>query len=274
MKQILKTSAKISGAHLNPAASLALALDGKLKWKLVPIYLLAQYLGGFLAAVMLMVNNWEAINALDGGQRSAFGSANSTGNIFATYPGAWVSPWAALLDQIIGTAILLFSLSALGDKRNSGLEERHQPLVIALIIGLVCLAFSPNCGAIFNPARDLAPRVVTYVFGYPSVFEPVRGFYWLLAGVLGPHIGAIIGLFAYKILIGSQLELKSQLAGEESCDFNACTNTNHHINNNCHCHLEKFQSRKMASGGAGNYALRAETNLEGGTNYGAAVLRH
>ena len=137
---------------------MAFALDGKLQWRLVPVYICAQYLGGFLAALVLFVNYAEAIGHLDGGQRSAYGSPNSTGHIFATYPGPWLSVWASLLDQIIGTAVLLFSVCAITDRSNNAPNERQQPFMIALVIGLVCLAFQPNCGAIFNPARDLAPR--------------------------------------------------------------------------------------------------------------------
>lgn len=200
--------AKISGAHINPAASVALALEGSLQWRLLPIYVCAQYLGGFLGALMLFVNYGEAINALDGGARSAFGAANSTGFIFATYPGDWVSVWGALLDQVFGTAVLLFSLSAVSDKNNAGLEDRHQPFIVALVIGFVCIAFSANCGAIFNPARDLAPRLLTAVVGYPNVWQPVQSLYWLAAGVVGPHVGAILGVFGYKLLIGNALRQK------------------------------------------------------------------
>lgn len=199
-------SARISGAHINPAASVAFALDGRLKWRLVPVYLMAQYLGGFLAALVLYVNYYEAISALDGGQRSAIGSASSTGAIFATYPASYVTAWGALLDQVIGTALLLFSLSAVTDKSNHGLPDKHQPLVVAFVIGMTCVAFSANCGAIFNPARDLAPRLVTALFGYPSVWAPLGGTYWLLAGVVGPHVGAILGVFAYKFTIGYALD--------------------------------------------------------------------
>lgn len=187
---------------------MAFALDGKLSWALVPVYLCAQYTGGFLAALVLYVNYYDAINDLDAGQHLA----NSTGKIFATYPGPWMqSLWPALLDQALGTAVLLFALSAVGDKQNSNLEERHQPVVVALVIGFVCIAFSPNCGAIFNPARDLAPRLLTWAVGYSSVWAPINGYYWLVAGVAGPHLGAIIGVFAYKLIIGCGLKKKRQL---------------------------------------------------------------
>lgn len=182
--------------------------------------MVAQYLGGFLAALVLYLNYSEAIYSLDGGEHSAFGAANSTGGIFATYPASYVSVGGALMDQMVGTAVLLFSLSAICDVNNRAMEPRQQPLAVALVIGLVCVAFSPNCGAIFNPARDLSPRLITALFGYPSVWAPIEGTYWVLAGVLGPHLGAIIGLMAYKYLIGTSLraydrhaELMARLEG-------------------------------------------------------------
>lgn len=202
----LMNSARISGAHINPAASLAFAMNGQLKWRLLPVYILAQYIGGFLAALVLFLNYSEAINAIDGGQHSASGGTNSTGNIFATYPAPYLTIWGSLLDQIVGTAVLLFSISAVTDGANQGLDDKHQPLVVAFVIGIVCVAFSPNCGAIFNPARDLAPRLITAIFGYQSVWAPLHGTYWILTAVVGPHIGAIIGVFAYKYTIGYALE--------------------------------------------------------------------
>lgn len=200
-----------------------MALDGKLRWRLVPIYMLAQYLGGFLAALVLYLNYAEAISALDGGSRSAFGSSNSTGSIFATYPGEWVTVWGSLQDQIVGTAVLLLALSAVTDRNNGAPEERHQPLLIAFVIGLVCFAFSPNCGAIFNPARDLAPRMLTWLVGYDSdVWTPIGGYYWLTAGLIGPHMGAILGYFGYKFLIGGSLDNKRQYELDQEDNNNHC----------------------------------------------------
>jgi MIP family channel proteins len=200
-------SAKLSGAHLNPAATLAFALSKKLKWELVPVYMIAQYVGGFLAALVLFLNYSEAINSMDGGDHSAFGANHSTGGVFATYPAPFVTVWGSLIDQIVGTAVLLFALSAVGDKLNANLEDRLQPPIVALVIGFVCFAFSVNCGAIFNPARDLSPRLLTALLGYPAVWTPIDGTYWLLAGVVGPHIGAIVGVFSYQFLIGTSLEI-------------------------------------------------------------------
>lgn len=203
-------SSKISGAHTNPAATFAFALNGKLKWRLVPVYWSAQYVGGFLAALVLFLNNIEAINSLDGGTRATFGTNHSTGNVFATYPAPFLSLWGSVIDQIVGTAVLLFSLSAVGDKLNSGLEERFQPFAVAVVVGFTCFAFNVNCGAIFNPARDLAPRLLTALVGYPGVWSPLGGAYWIMAGVVATHIGAIVGVFGYKYLIGKSLEAKQR----------------------------------------------------------------
>lgn len=197
-------SGRISGAHINPAGTFALALAGEFRWALVPIYMVAQYLGGFLAALLLYVNYAEGINELDGGVRSTYGDPlRSSGGIFATYPGQFISIWGSLLDQTLGTFIFFYALSAITDTKNSGLEKRFQPIAISFAVCGICMAFLPNCGAIFNPARDVAPRLLTALVGYadPSPWAPVGGLYWLTAGLIGPHLGAILGVFGYKYTI-------------------------------------------------------------------------
>lgn len=203
---------RISGAHLNPAASLAQAIDGNLAWISLPVYFAAQYLGGALAALLLFANYYEAISALDGGAHVAVGSDLATGSIFATYPGSHVSLLGALGDQVLGTAVLVFALSAVCDPNNANLPASCRPFGIALTIALTCVAFSPNCGAIFNPARDLAPRLVTAMLGYSGSFSSLNNLYWLVAGVVGPHIGAIIGHFGYSRILGFALANSNSLS--------------------------------------------------------------
>lgn len=249
----------------------------------MPIYISAQYLGGYLGALVLMVNYAEAIQSLDGGTRSAFGSTNSTGHIFATYPGPWVSVWGSLLDQIIGTAILLFSLSAVTDKNNANLEARHQPIYIAFIIGIICVSFSPNCGAIFNPARDLAPRLLTATFGYANVFQPTNGLYWLTAGVLGPHIGAIVGVFTYKLLIGTSLMKKEEYDIDDNNEQHyhqhqalSCVEynkrTGHNAHHHHHHHHNSDNNNEQTSKFCGATTTTTATS-HGDINYGSAGIR-
>lgn len=183
-----------------------------------------------MGALVLYINYTEAFNALDGGQRAAMG-LNATGGIFATYPASYATIWGALVDQIIGTGVLLFGISAVTDKNNLNLSPKHQPLMVGLVVTMTCVAFFSNCGAIFNPARDLSPRLMTYLFGYgPDVFKPLDGTYWFVAGIIGPHIGAIFGVYLYKVFIGMSLEgrdeydLRGQLERRAVRDFNEKNN--------------------------------------------------
>lgn len=205
-------SGKISGAHVNPAGSFALALVGDLAWILVPIYWIAQYLGAFVAATLIYLNNMKGIDHVGLGLKvDRPGPGNdptATGHIFATHPINYLDDeWPAyLLDQAVATCVLFLCLSAISDSKNSGLEKRHQPLAVCLAICAVCIAFNINCGAILNPARDLGPRLLMWMVGYPSSSIWGSSHYWFLAGVLGPHVGAILGVFGYKYGVGHWLK--------------------------------------------------------------------
>lgn len=194
--------------------TVAYAVKGDVKWKNVPIYLIAQYLGSFVAATVLWINCKDAIDFIDGGHHIAYqqlSSASTTGSIFATYPASHVSFWGALIDQIIGTSVLLFGMIAVSDKNNLNLDMKHRPFMITLVITMTCVAFNTNCGAIFNPARDLSPRLLTYLVGYGSeVFDNIHGTYWFFAAVVGPHVGAILGVYVYRIFIETSLEEKDR----------------------------------------------------------------
>lgn len=94
---------------MNPAVTVALAALGKFEWKKVGHYMLAQYLGAFFASGLVFLTYHEGIEAFDNGLRSAYGNATSTGGIFATYPGQFVSIGGAFIDQ----ASVMFERSSL-----------------------------------------------------------------------------------------------------------------------------------------------------------------
>ena len=154
------------GGHINPAVTVAQAVFGNFSWKKVPHYLVAQYLGGFAAAAVVFLNHYDALVDYDMGQRSAFGHANSTGGIFATYPASYLSLSGSFIDQIIGTAFLMFAVVAVGDMKGTKVPNWLQPLYMCLVITGLCTAFGLNCMAIFNPARDLTPRIFTAIAGW------------------------------------------------------------------------------------------------------------
>ncbi|KAI1282062.1 Aquaporin-9 [Halotydeus destructor] len=191
----IMASWRISGGHINPPA-------GKLPWRKVPHYLIGQYLGSFLSQVILFAIFYDEINALDGGTRSAFGTNVSTGGIFATYPAAHISIQTAFFDQVFGTMMLLLAVCALTDEKGINLPANIQPIIICLVVTALATATGHNCGCILNPARDVMPRFVTSLVGYGwEPFEPLGGHYWYVAGLLGPHVGAILGCYVYRWLI-------------------------------------------------------------------------
>jgi len=199
-------SVPVSGGHINPAVTLAFATLKGHPWIKVPHYIIGQYLGSFIAQIFVYAMYHDAIDVYDDGNRSAFGGQKSTGNIFATYPAAGVGLLTCVVDQIIGTAILLIGVCGVTDSRGIKVPTHLQPFLIALLIGAIVTAMGFNAGAILNPARDLAPRIFSALIGYGTKpFAPLGGHYWYLVGVIGPHIGALVGVFVYEKAIGEYL---------------------------------------------------------------------
>lgn len=159
-------SLRVSGAHMNPAVTVTLAIRGHFPWRKVAAYLVAQYVGAFLSAAVLYETYWEAIQRFDGGVRSAYGDATSTGGGFATFPGVHVTIYGAFTDQVIGTALLLIGVLSITDDRALAANRQLVPMYLSLLITACCVGYGLNCGAIFNPARDLGPRLFLYLVGY------------------------------------------------------------------------------------------------------------
>ncbi|KPM07253.1 aquaporin-10-like protein 2 [Sarcoptes scabiei] len=203
----IAASSPISGSHLNPAVTVAFAIIKKLPFRKIPHYFLGQYLGAFLAAVTVFFTYQEGITAYDGGERIAYNVENetlnsiSTGVIFATYPAPWVTVVGTLIDQIIATFALVFSVMAVTNHK-AKLPDYLHPFMLGMVICAMVVAFGLNCGAALNPARDLSPRIFLAISGYGlDAFKPVNSLYWLTAGIIGPHIGAIIGAWSYSYLL-------------------------------------------------------------------------
>lgn len=197
----ISASSKISGGHINPAVTIAQTVIKNFSWKKVPHYLAAQYLGAFLASVVVYIMYFDALSAFDGGVRQATG-ADGTGHIWATFPSSYLTITGAFLDQVIGTAVLLFAVLAITDTNGLNLAASLQPLYLCLTITIMCLAFGANCMAVLNPARDIAPRLFLLLGGYGwRPFEPLNGHYFWVGGIVGPHVGAIVGAWLYRCTI-------------------------------------------------------------------------
>lgn len=200
----ISATTSVSGGHINPVITVTQAVYKNFPWKKVPHYLLGQYLGAFAASAVVYILYYEALYEYDGGRRTAFGHPYATGHIWATYPAPYLSIVGAFVDQVIGTAVLVFAVLAITD-RHSGLNvpSHLQPVFLCFLITVMCTAFATNCMATLNPARDLAPRLFTTLAGWGwRSFEPLGGHFWWVAGLVGPHVGGLVGAGVFYLTIG------------------------------------------------------------------------
>jgi MIP family channel proteins len=193
-------AAGVSGAHLNPAVTVALAVHRGFPWRKVLPFCGAQVAGAFAGAAVTYATYREAFDHFDGGVRQVMG-AHATAGIFATYPQPFLSNVpGGLVDQIVGTGLLLLALFALGDSKNLAPEPKIGPLFVGALVVLIGMSFGFNCGYAINPARDLGPRVFTAVAGWGGdVFRAGHGWWWV--PIVGPLVGGVLGGFVYDLFV-------------------------------------------------------------------------
>lgn len=185
----------VSGAHLNPAVTMAAVVRGQMPWSKFLPYFVAQTAGAFSGAAIAFIVYREAFHNFDSGVRQM-----NTAGIFATYPQPYLSTSGALIDQIVGTALLMLVISAIGDARNS-VPGNVAPLAVGFLVMVIGMAFGLNAGYAINPARDLGPRLFTLVAGWGSqVFTANNYYFWV--PIVGPLVGGPLGALVYDWFIG------------------------------------------------------------------------
>ena len=191
----------VSGAHLNPAVTLALAVHRGFPWPKVAPYIAAQFAGAFVASAVVYLTYADALNHFDGGLRQVAG-AQGTASIWATYPRDFLAPFpGGVIDQFVGTALLMLVVLAISDARNAPPAAGMAPLIVGLVVAVIGMSFGYNAGYAINPARDLGPRLFTAVAGWGSeVFRAGNGWWWV--PVVAPVLGAIAAGWVYDGLIG------------------------------------------------------------------------
>jgi len=191
----------VSGAHLNPAVTVALAALRRFPWPKVAPYCLAQLAGAFAASAVVYVTYFDALEKFDGGTRQVLGPQGTAG-IWATYPQDFLSPLpGGMIDQIVGTAILVLCIFALTDERNRAPAANLAPLLIGMVVLGIGITFGYNSGYAINPARDLGPRLFTFLAGWGSAVFQAGGCWWWVP-IVGPLVGGILGGWIYDVLIG------------------------------------------------------------------------
>jgi MIP family channel proteins len=202
----------VSGAHLNPAVTLALAVHRGFSWTKVLPYIVAQVAGAFVASALTYLVYREALSHFDGGSRQVLGTTGTAG-IWATYPQPFlVGIVGGLIDQIVGTALLVAAIFALSDEKNMPPRANLAPPLIGAVVMLVGMTFGFNCGYAINPARDFGPRLFTAVAGWGWDVFRLPGAQWWWVPIVGPIVGGILGGLAYNVFIGWHLteERKSE----------------------------------------------------------------
>ncbi|KAM9817118.1 aquaporin-9b [Neosynchiropus ocellatus] len=189
----------VSGAHVNPAVSLAMVILGKLPIKKFPVYVAAQFLGAFAGSCAVYGLYYDAFMDYTNGEYIVSG-ANATANIFASYPAKHLSVLNGFVDQVIATGALVLCILAITDQKNIGAPKGMEPLCIGLIILAIGVSMGLNCGYPINPARDLGPRFFTAVAGWGMEVFRAGGCWWWIP-VAGPMVGGAVGAGIYFLLI-------------------------------------------------------------------------
>jgi glycerol uptake facilitator protein len=183
---------KTTGAHLNPAVTLTLAVFRGFPWAKVAPYALAQTAGAFVAAGLVFLNYRPAFQKADP-------LLDHTAGVFSTFPSFPGDPAAGWIDQIIGTALLLLLILAITDEDNQWPGSNLTPVLVGAVVVAIGMAFGPMHGYAINPARDFGPRLFTLVAGFKNTgFD--NGVFWvpLLAPLMGGLLGGAVYDYAVK----------------------------------------------------------------------------
>jgi glycerol uptake facilitator protein len=204
----------VSGAHINPAVTFAMAVKRGFAWSKVVPYWIAQIVGAFLGALAVylvylqglveagMPNVWStAPGALF--DKPLWGDADLVVNNVGSYPF-----WNAGLAEIIGTAMLLIGVAAMIDPKNLGPKSNMAPLLIGFVVLSIGLSLGGPSGYAINPARDFGPRIFGTIAGTKDLWS---GGYWYVP-IVFPLIGGAIGILLYDYLITPFLPEKEEEA--------------------------------------------------------------
>jgi len=195
-------AAGVTGAHLNPAVSIALAVHRRFPWAKVGPYIVAQMLGALTASAIVFLSYYDSLAAFDGGVRHVTGELGTAG-IFATYPQAFISTAIGFLNEAVGAALLMGVILGITDTRNSPAPAGLTPVIVGLLVVAIGAAFGWNTGYAINPARDFGPRLFTAMAGWGGeVFSAATGWWWV--PIVAPCVGAVGGGWMYDLCVGHQ----------------------------------------------------------------------
>ena len=178
----------ISGAHLNPAVTLGLAINGATPWSEVPVYWAGEFLGAFIGAVIVYLHympHWPVTE-----------DADLKLAVYCTGPAIRNTVWN-LVSEIIGTFVLVYVILAFGAGSNKAGLAALGPLPVAFLVLVIGLSLGGTTGYAINPARDLGPRIAHFILPIPGKRDSDWSYSWI--PVVGPLIGGALAAFVYTL---------------------------------------------------------------------------
>lgn len=176
----------ISGAHINPAVTIALAYAGDFPWDRVGGYVLAQLGGAFTGAILVWIHYFQHFRQTE--------DQTSKLAVFSTVP-AIRNVFSNLISEILATAVLVLGLLFIGANK---FAEGLNPLVVGLLIIAIGLSLGGTTGFAINPARDLGPRIAHFILPIEGKGRSDWSYAWI--PIVGPIIGGLLGAMVYLSL--------------------------------------------------------------------------
>jgi len=217
-------TSSLSGAHLNPAVTVSLAVWKDFPKKRIVPYVLCQLIGSLLAAGVLYLifssalNGFEQRNGIIRGAPGSEASAmvfgeyfpNPGGRPLASLP-AVTTHLEAFFTEVVGTAILLLVILGVTDERNAGRPQFLTAAVIGLTVTMLISLFGPLTMACFNPARDFGPRLFSALAGWGAIPFTANGWGWFTVYIAAPIVGGILGGGLYTTLLRPGYGIRSNV---------------------------------------------------------------
>ena len=186
-------AAPFSGAHLNPAVTLAFALSGSIGWDLAVVYWAAEMLGAFIGAVLVFLHYFPHWTETE--------DADLKLAVFSTGPAIRNTAWN-LWSEFLGTFVLVFVIFIIVGPMATGLAALG-PLPVALLVVVIGLSLGGTTGYAINPARDLGPRIAHFLLPIPGKRDSDWSYSWI--PVVGPLLGAAVAYFVYNVVFANYI---------------------------------------------------------------------
>ena len=178
----------ISGAHLNPAVTLAVAMNGGIPWSEVPVYWAGEMLGAFLGAVIVFLHYYPHWAETE--------NADLKLAVFSTGPAIRSTLWN-FVSEVIGTFVLVFVIFAFSNSGKATGLAALGALPVGLLVVVIGLSLGGTTGYAINPARDLGPRIAHFLLPIPGKRDSDWSYSWI--PVVGPLVGAALAFIVYQL---------------------------------------------------------------------------